>query len=151
MQLMCDILVHDSKSNACLNDEQRSLLANFNHRGANVTQHKSKRYRTYSHYFLNCFIFPFFTCFFSFVLFCFLIRLSVIDESSFLSHSDISYDRTDDDMVGVFCWYLWLNIHIESKIIKCQSWMWLVHVSLFCREHFVSIWTGPGCDSRETT
>ncbi|XP_042171734.1 rac GTPase-activating protein 1 isoform X2 [Oncorhynchus tshawytscha] len=67
MQLMCDILVHDSKSNACLNDEQRSLLANFNHRGANVTQHKSK-------------------------------RLSVIDESSFLSHSDISYDRTDDDM-----------------------------------------------------
>lgn len=27
-------------------------------------------------------------------------RLSVIDESSFLSHSDISYDRTDDDLVG---------------------------------------------------
>lgn len=26
-------------------------------------------------------------------------RLSVIDESSFLSHSDISYDRTDDDVV----------------------------------------------------
>lgn len=26
--------------------------------------------------------------------------LSVIDESSFLSHSDISYDRTDDDLVG---------------------------------------------------
>ncbi|KAJ8012860.1 hypothetical protein DPEC_G00047260 [Dallia pectoralis] len=67
MQLMCDILVHDSKSNACLNDEQRSMLANFNHRGANVTLHKSK-------------------------------RLSVIDESSFLSHSDISYDRTEDDM-----------------------------------------------------
>ncbi|XP_010889063.2 rac GTPase-activating protein 1 isoform X2 [Esox lucius] len=67
MQLMCEILVNDSKSNACLNDEQRSMLANFNHRGVNVTQHKSK-------------------------------RLSVIDESSFLSHSDISYDRTDDDM-----------------------------------------------------
>lgn len=30
------------------------------------------------------------------------IRLSVIDESSFLSvcHSDISYDRTDDDVVN---------------------------------------------------
>lgn len=27
-------------------------------------------------------------------------RLSVIDESSFLSHSDISYDRTEDDLVG---------------------------------------------------
>ncbi|KAJ8392660.1 hypothetical protein AAFF_G00073340 [Aldrovandia affinis] len=67
MQLMCDILVHDIKSSTCLNDEQRSMLANFNHRGANVTQHKSR-------------------------------RLSVIDESSFLSHSDISYDRTDDDL-----------------------------------------------------
>ncbi|KAL0963751.1 hypothetical protein UPYG_G00310490 [Umbra pygmaea] len=67
MQLMCDILVHDSKSSACLNDEQRSMLANFNHKGANVTQYKTK-------------------------------RLSVIDESSFLSHSDISYDRTDDDL-----------------------------------------------------
>ncbi|XP_062313329.1 rac GTPase-activating protein 1 isoform X1 [Osmerus eperlanus] len=67
MQLMCDILVHDSKSSACLNDEQRSMLANFNPRAANVKMHKSK-------------------------------RLSVIDESSFLSHSDISYDRTDDDM-----------------------------------------------------
>lgn len=32
-----------------------------------------------------------------FVLFSF--SLSVIDESSFLSHSDISYDRTDDDVV----------------------------------------------------
>uniref|UniRef100_A0A3Q3EPK7 Si:ch1073-416j23.1 n=1 Tax=Kryptolebias marmoratus TaxID=37003 RepID=A0A3Q3EPK7_KRYMA len=61
MQLICDILVHDSKSSACLNDEQKSLLATFDHRGANVT-------------------------------------LSVIDESSFLSHSDISYDRTDDDL-----------------------------------------------------
>jgi len=28
-----------------------------------------------------------------------LLRLSVIDESSFLSHSDISYDRTDDEVV----------------------------------------------------
>ncbi|KAM7381045.1 hypothetical protein PAMA_012062 [Pampus argenteus] len=69
MQLMCDILVHDSKSSACLNDEQKSLLATFEHKGANVTHlHKSSK------------------------------RLSVIDESSFLSHSDISYDRTDDDV-----------------------------------------------------
>nr|XP_046232864.1 rac GTPase-activating protein 1 isoform X2 [Scatophagus argus] len=70
MQLMCDILVHDSKSSACLNDEQKSLLAAFDHRGANVTVQRSSR------------------------------RLSVIDESSFLSvcHSDISYDRTDDDV-----------------------------------------------------
>ncbi|XP_070708288.1 rac GTPase-activating protein 1 [Pempheris klunzingeri] len=68
MQLMCDILVHDSKSSAGLNDEQKSLLATFEHRGANVTLHRSSR------------------------------RLSVIDESSFLSHSDISYDRTDDDV-----------------------------------------------------
>ncbi|XP_074484399.1 rac GTPase-activating protein 1 isoform X1 [Sebastes fasciatus] len=68
MQLMCDILVHDSKSSACLNDEQKSLLATFEHKGGNVTQHRSSR------------------------------RLCVIDESSFLSHSDISYDRTDDDV-----------------------------------------------------
>ncbi|XP_028264227.1 rac GTPase-activating protein 1 isoform X2 [Parambassis ranga] len=68
MQLMCDILVHDSKTSACLNDEQKSLLATFEHKGANVTLHRSSR------------------------------RLSVIDESSFLSHSDISYDRTDDDV-----------------------------------------------------
>ncbi|XP_051272962.1 rac GTPase-activating protein 1 isoform X3 [Dicentrarchus labrax] len=68
MQLMCDILVHDSKSSACLNDEQKSLLATFEHKGANVTLHRSNK------------------------------RLCVIDESSFLSHSDISYDRTDDDM-----------------------------------------------------
>ncbi|XP_036395893.1 rac GTPase-activating protein 1 [Megalops cyprinoides] len=67
MQLICDILANDTKSSACLNDEQRSMLATFNHRGANITLHKSK-------------------------------RLSVIDESSFLSHSDISYDRTDDDL-----------------------------------------------------
>ncbi|XP_026171898.1 rac GTPase-activating protein 1 [Mastacembelus armatus] len=67
MQLVCDILVHDSKSSACLNDEQKSLLATFEHKG-NVTLHKSSK------------------------------RLCVIDESSFLSHSDISYDRTDDDV-----------------------------------------------------
>uniref|UniRef100_A0A8C9SSR5 Si:ch1073-416j23.1 n=1 Tax=Scleropages formosus TaxID=113540 RepID=A0A8C9SSR5_SCLFO len=67
MQLMCDILVHDSKSSACLNDEQRSVLASFNHRGANLPQQKIK-------------------------------RLSVIDESSFLFHSDVSYDRSDDDL-----------------------------------------------------
>ncbi|XP_037134713.1 rac GTPase-activating protein 1 isoform X2 [Syngnathus acus] len=68
MQLMCDILVNDSKSSACLNEEQKSLLAAFEHKGANRTrQHGSK-------------------------------RLSAIDESSFFSHSDISYDRTDDDV-----------------------------------------------------
>lgn len=45
MQLMCDILVHDSKSSACLNDEQKSLLATFEHKGGNVILHKSsKRY-----------------------------------------------------------------------------------------------------------
>ncbi|XP_016889955.1 rac GTPase-activating protein 1 [Cynoglossus semilaevis] len=69
MQLMCDILVHDSKSSACLNEEQKSLLATFEHRGGgNVTVQRSNK------------------------------RLSAIDESSFLSHSDISYDRTDDDL-----------------------------------------------------
>ncbi|XP_031443430.1 rac GTPase-activating protein 1 isoform X2 [Clupea harengus] len=67
IKLICDILVNDSKSSACLNDEQRSMLANFNHKGLDVPQQKGK-------------------------------RLSVIDESSFLSHSDISYDRTDDDL-----------------------------------------------------
>ncbi|XP_051795818.1 rac GTPase-activating protein 1 isoform X2 [Acanthochromis polyacanthus] len=68
MQLMCDILVHDSKSSACLNDEQKSLLATFEHKAGNTTLQRSSK------------------------------RLSVIDESSFLSHSDISYDRTDDDV-----------------------------------------------------
>ncbi|CAJ1081273.1 rac GTPase-activating protein 1 isoform X1 [Xyrichtys novacula] len=68
MQLMCDILVHDSKSSAALNDEQKSLIATFEHKGGNATLHRSGK------------------------------RLSVIDESSFLSHSDISYDRTDDDV-----------------------------------------------------
>ncbi|KAL1268050.1 hypothetical protein QQF64_033413 [Cirrhinus molitorella] len=67
MQLICDVLVHDSKSNACLNDEQRSMLTSFSHKGTSVPQPRGK-------------------------------RLSVIDESSFLSHSDISYDRTDDDL-----------------------------------------------------
>lgn len=44
MQLMCDILVHDSKSSSCLNDEQKSLLATFDRRGANTTlQRSSKR------------------------------------------------------------------------------------------------------------
>ncbi|XP_034566590.1 rac GTPase-activating protein 1 isoform X2 [Notolabrus celidotus] len=68
MQLMCDILVHDSRSSAALNDEQKSLLATFEQKGGNATLHRSSK------------------------------RLSVIDESSFLSHSDISYDRTDDDV-----------------------------------------------------
>ncbi|XP_041830633.1 rac GTPase-activating protein 1-like isoform X1 [Melanotaenia boesemani] len=68
MHLMCDILVHDSKSSACLNDEQKSILAIFDHKGTNVTLQRSSK------------------------------RLTVIDESSFLSHSDISYDRTDDEV-----------------------------------------------------
>ncbi|XP_054598342.1 rac GTPase-activating protein 1 isoform X2 [Nothobranchius furzeri] len=68
MQLMCDILVQDGKSRDVLNDEQRSLLATFEQKGANMTLYKSNK------------------------------RLSAIDESSFLSHSDISYDRTDDDV-----------------------------------------------------
>ncbi|XP_076857298.1 rac GTPase-activating protein 1 [Brachyhypopomus gauderio] len=67
MLLMSDILVHDGRPSACLNEQQRSVLASLRHRGAVVTQRRSR-------------------------------RLSVIDESSFLSHSDISYDRTDDDL-----------------------------------------------------
>lgn len=44
MQLMCDILVHDSKSSACLNEEQKSLLATFEHRGGgNVTVQRSNK------------------------------------------------------------------------------------------------------------
>lgn len=43
MQLMCDILVHDTKSSACLNDEQKSLLATFEHKAGNVTLHRSSK------------------------------------------------------------------------------------------------------------
>uniref|UniRef100_A0AAV2KZJ9 Phorbol-ester/DAG-type domain-containing protein n=1 Tax=Knipowitschia caucasica TaxID=637954 RepID=A0AAV2KZJ9_KNICA len=68
MQLMCDILVQDSKSSSYLNDEQKCLLATFEHKNQNGTLHRTGK------------------------------RLCVIDESSFLSHSDISYDRTDDDV-----------------------------------------------------
>ncbi|KAK5905387.1 hypothetical protein CgunFtcFv8_001356 [Champsocephalus gunnari] len=68
MQLMCDILVQDSKMSAGLNAEQKSLLATFEHKAGNTTLHRTTR------------------------------RLRVVDESSFLSHSDISYDRTDDDV-----------------------------------------------------
>ncbi|KAL2081030.1 hypothetical protein ACEWY4_022883 [Coilia grayii] len=64
---ICDILISDSKTTACLSDEQRSMLADFNHKGLIVPQQKER-------------------------------RLTVIDESSFYSHSDISYDRTDDDL-----------------------------------------------------
>ncbi|XP_043957486.1 rac GTPase-activating protein 1 isoform X1 [Gambusia affinis] len=67
MQLMCDILVQDGKFNVSLNDEQKNLLAKLNQPGANATLRRSTKS-----------------------------RLSVIDESSFLSHSDISYDRTED-------------------------------------------------------
>uniref|UniRef100_A0A3B5L8U0 Uncharacterized protein n=1 Tax=Xiphophorus couchianus TaxID=32473 RepID=A0A3B5L8U0_9TELE len=71
MQLMCDILVQDGKFNVSLNDDQKNLLAKLNQQGANATlRHSTKS------------------------------RLSVIDESSFLSHSDISYDRTEDYVVG---------------------------------------------------
>lgn len=69
MQLMCDILVHDSKSSSCLNEEQKSLLATIEHKTQNSTVHRTSK------------------------------RLSVIDESSFLS--DISYDKTDDDVVNL--------------------------------------------------
>ncbi|KAK7891346.1 hypothetical protein WMY93_023309 [Mugilogobius chulae] len=68
MQLMCDILVQDFRSTSCLNDEQKSLLATFEQKNQTSTIHRTSK------------------------------RLSVIDESSFLSHSDISYDRTDDDV-----------------------------------------------------
>lgn len=68
MQLMCDILVQDSKSSSCLNDEQKSLLATFEQKSQASNVHRTSK------------------------------RLSVIDESSFLSHSDISYDKTDDDV-----------------------------------------------------
>ncbi|XP_047671120.1 rac GTPase-activating protein 1 isoform X3 [Tachysurus fulvidraco] len=67
MLLMTKILAQDTKTNDCLNEEQRNILASFHHGGANITQQRGK-------------------------------RLSVIDASSFLSHSDISYDRTDDDL-----------------------------------------------------
>ncbi|XP_077359703.1 rac GTPase-activating protein 1 [Festucalex cinctus] len=66
MQLLCDVLVHDSKASMLLNDEQKSILATFEQRGSNKSLQRS--------------------------------RLSPIDESSFFSHSDISYDRTDDDL-----------------------------------------------------
>ncbi|XP_026127835.1 rac GTPase-activating protein 1 isoform X1 [Carassius auratus] len=49
MQLICDVLVHDSKSNACLNDEQRSMLTSFSHKGASVPQHRGKRYLSDRH------------------------------------------------------------------------------------------------------
>ncbi|XP_014874072.1 rac GTPase-activating protein 1 isoform X3 [Poecilia latipinna] len=67
MGLMCDILVQDGKFNTSLNDEQKNFLAKLNQQGANATLLRSTKS-----------------------------RLSVIDESSFLSHSDISYDRTED-------------------------------------------------------
>ncbi|XP_006636371.2 rac GTPase-activating protein 1 [Lepisosteus oculatus] len=69
MQLICDVLMHDGQSGAYLNEEQKFVLANFNTRRSGVTHNMGR-------------------------------RLSVIDESgnSFLSHSDISYDRTDDDL-----------------------------------------------------
>ncbi|XP_029954675.1 rac GTPase-activating protein 1-like [Salarias fasciatus] len=64
MQLMCDILIQDNTSAGYLNDEQKSLLATFERKGSNATLQRTTK------------------------------RLSVIDESSLLSHSDISYDRT---------------------------------------------------------
>lgn len=103
---MCDILVHDSKSSACLNDEQKSLLAAFEQRGANMTmQRSSKRYLLQVSTSLSELSFDSFERFQQFgvkrLLLPSSVRLTVIDESSFLSvcHSDISYDRTDDDVV----------------------------------------------------
>lgn len=49
MQLICDVLVHDSKSSACLNDEQRSMLTSFSHKGASVPQHRGRRYLNIQH------------------------------------------------------------------------------------------------------
>lgn len=44
MQLMCDILVHDTRSSSVLNDEQKSLLATFEHRGGhNMTALRSSK------------------------------------------------------------------------------------------------------------
>lgn len=102
MQLMCDILVHDSKSSACLNDEQKSLLAAFEQRGANVTtQRSSKRYASSGSHGLHCGKAPTASSVWTHLVPLCSVRLSVIDESSYLSvcHSDISYDRTDDDVV----------------------------------------------------
>uniref|UniRef100_A0A3P8UKP2 Si:ch1073-416j23.1 n=1 Tax=Cynoglossus semilaevis TaxID=244447 RepID=A0A3P8UKP2_CYNSE len=96
MQLMCDILVHDSKSSACLNEEQKSLLATFEHRGGgNVTVQIT-------------------------LTLC-VSRLSAIDESSFLSHSDISYDRTDDDLVQTGSTRSWLRSVTVIRPEMCQS------------------------------
>uniref|UniRef100_A0A7N8YA57 Uncharacterized protein n=1 Tax=Mastacembelus armatus TaxID=205130 RepID=A0A7N8YA57_9TELE len=106
MQLVCDILVHDSKSSACLNDEQKSLLATFEHKG-NVTLHKSSK------------------------------RLCVIDESSFLSHSDISYDRTDDDVCDLFIFLqvIWTEtcspcgkrVRFGKMVVKCRNCRVVAH------------------------
>ncbi|KAM9715887.1 rac GTPase-activating protein 1 isoform 2-T2 [Menidia menidia] len=71
MQLMCDVLAADSRCSSVLNAEQKSLLAAFEQRGANANPNNTQRSSR---------------------------RLAVIDESSFLSHSDISYDRTDDEV-----------------------------------------------------
>lgn len=49
-------------------------------------------------------------------------RLSVIDESSFLSHSDISYDRTDDDMV-LRCFSLPLEVQTDMRCGKDEMKM----------------------------
>lgn len=74
MQLICDILIQDSKSSSCLNDEQKSLLATFEQKTQTSNLHRTSK------------------------------RLSVIDESSFLS--DISYDKTEDD------------VDVDSTVIK---------------------------------
>lgn len=103
MQLMCDILVHDTKTSACLNDEQKSLLATFEHKGGNVTMHRSsKRSETVAQHWRSCAVYLGRFRVHLTLLVLWFIRLSVIDESSFMSvcHSDISYDRTDDDVVS---------------------------------------------------
>ncbi|XP_063070806.1 rac GTPase-activating protein 1 [Engraulis encrasicolus] len=68
MKSICDILISDSKTSSCLSEEQRSMLAEINHKGFFIPQKQERR------------------------------ALTCIDESSFYSHSDISYDRTDDDL-----------------------------------------------------
>lgn len=71
-------------------------------------------------------------------------RLSVIDESSFLSHSDISYDRTDDDLVTL-SEYQFDSVHYACHVVchvqssaqcfwVCRIWTVLLLWSLWSRD-----------------
>uniref|UniRef100_A0A673GP70 Si:ch1073-416j23.1 n=1 Tax=Sinocyclocheilus rhinocerous TaxID=307959 RepID=A0A673GP70_9TELE len=81
-----------------------------------------KRYKAEADY--QCLlagVFPPFAMLFS--ILCLYIRLSGIDESSFLSHSDISYDRTDDDLV---------EIRFGKLAIKCRDCRVVSHPECTC-------------------